>query len=372
VVEYEVLLLLLGVSAAAVVVANSARSATPYAFLMAKTRAREARMLTDAKVESLAESRSLEAVVSGLRGSDYESDLEAVPEEVEALEESLNQNLVRTYRDMLGLLPERARSFLTKFAERLELGNLRLVIQTVSGKVDRDLAVANLGDGLVFSRDRLEILAKSESLEQLVEQLSETEYYGELERYLEPGEYDPSELIRAAEHSYYLSLWRKAQELGRSNRKVARTILGREVDLVNLKLILRLKAAGAGPDVIMKNVIPIEGDLRHDVLRLCAQADSLEGARNVLVRTPLKSILTPVFSSAGDDVAETEKLLDESLLNFSKVISLFKPLTIATPLAYLYQKHGEVRNLRTVSRGVADGIPAPELKSLVTRSARVE
>ena len=368
---YEVPIVLARIAVAGLAVANNARSATPYAFLMAKTRAWEARMLSDAKMESLAESSSIESLISELRGTDYESDLEGAGN-AEEVELSVNHHLFRIYRELLGLVPKRCASFVRKFSERLELGNLKLVIQAVSGGVDRDLAMAYLSDGMVFSRERLEVMAKAEDIEELIRQLSETEYYRELERYLEPGEYEASELVRAVEHSYYMSLWRRAEGMGRRNRKIARTIVGREIDLANLKLILRLNVVGAEPDIIMKNIIPIEADLKLETLRMCAQADSIEGVKTIVSNSPLKSVLVPLLSPTGDDVAEIEKLFDESLLNFCKVMSLFKPLTIATPLAYLYEKHAEVRNLRTASRGVGDGIPSGELKKILLRSARVE
>jgi len=368
----EVPLILTGVAAASVAVASSARSTAPYAFLMAKARAWEARMLGDGKIESMADSSSLESLLSGLRGTDYEPGLEGIEQDAWALESALSGHLLGVYREVLSLVPQRGVPFMRKFAERLELGNLKLVIQAVSGLADRELALGNLTDGLVFSKDRLEVMARSENVEALVEQLSETDYYGEMSKYLEPGDYEPLDLMRAVEHGFYTSLWKRTRDLGRKNGKVAQGIIGREIDLANVKLIFRLKSAGVGPDVILKNLIPVEGELTIELLRLCAQSDSLDGVRNVLSASPLKSAIVPLMSAAGDDVGELERLLDESLTNYCKVVSLFKPLTIATPLSYLYQKHVEVRNVRTLVRGIADGFTPEDIRKILMRSARVE
>jgi vacuolar-type H+-ATPase subunit C/Vma6 len=276
------------------------------------------------------------------------------------------------YREMISLVPEKGVPFLRKFAERLELGNLKLVVQAVSGMVERELAMENFTEGLVFSTERLEIMAKSENIEQLVEQLSETEYYEEISKFVEPGDFGPLDLLRALEQGYYASLLRRTRDLGRKNGKIARDIIGREIDLANVKLIFRLKSAGVGPEIILKNLIPIESEMKIEILRMCAQSDSLEGVRNIMGSSPLKSILAPAMSTAGNDIGELEKLLDESLGNYCKVVSLFKPLTIATPLSYLYQKHVEVRNVRTLVRGIADGIPPAEIRKILMRSARVE
>lgn len=371
-VGFEVLMVIVGVAAASVAVANSARSVTPYAFLMAKIRAWEARMLSEGKMESLAEAESIQSLVSGLRGSDYEADLEGLPDTAYDLESALSRHLYRTYDDILNLIPVRGVPFLKKFAERLELGNLKLVIQAVAGNADRELATMHLVDGIVFSKERLEIMIKSENMEQLIEQLSETEYYDELSKFIEPGEFEPLEMMRSIEHSYYMSVWKRAEDLGSKNRKVARDLLGREIDLLNVKLLFRLKAGGVGPDVILKNLVPIEGTLKAVLLRMCAQADSIESVKNILSSSPLKSVLVPIFSSAGSDVGELEKMLDESLLDYTKVTSLFKPLTIATPLSYLYGTHAEIRNVRTLARGIEDGISPGDLRRLLLRSARVD
>ena len=368
---YEVPIILAGLSAGALAIANSARSAAPYTFLMAKIRAWEARMIGDAKAESLAETSTLEAMISGFRGTDYESDLEGVEHDPCLIEASAMDHLSRTYKEVLGLVPSRAEPFMRKFSERLDLGNMKLVIQAVSGQVDRDLAISQLTDGMIFTRERMEVAAKSDGVQNLVEQLSETEYHGQLEGLMQSGEYDALDLIRSIERSYYISMWERASDLGRKNRGIAREIIGREIDLINLKTVLRLKGTGAGTDQIMKNIIPIYADLNLETLRACAQTDSMEDLRGILSRSTLK-FLVPLLTSAGENICEVEALLDESLLNFCKGTSLFKPLTIATPLAYLYEKHAEVRNIRTLARGVGDGIGPVEIKKLLLRSARVE
>jgi ATP synthase A1 C subunit len=368
---YEVPIIIAGLSAGALAIANSARSAAPYTFLMAKVRAWEARMIGDAKAESLAEAGTMEALISGFRGTDYESDLEGVDQDTDQLEASAMNHLIRSYREVIGLVPGRAEPFLRKFSERLDLGNMKLVIQSVSGEVDTDLAISQLTDGMVFTRDRMEVAAKSESVQNLVEQLSETDYHDQLEILVRSGEYDALELMRSVERSYYTSVWERAADLGRKNRGIAREILGREIDLINLKTVLRLKGSGAGTDRIMRSIIPIYADLNLETLRACAQTETMEDLRGVLSRSALK-FLVPLLSSAGEDICVVEALLDESLLNFCKGTSLFKPLTIATPLAYIYEKHAEVRNIRTLARGVGDEIGAAEIKQLLLRSARVE
>jgi ATP synthase A1 C subunit len=362
----------MGLAAAGTAVANNARQVMPYAYLMAKIRAWEARILDESRIEALSESGSLNSLALGLRGTDYEPELQEVPENVEQLESALNRRLVAIYRELFTLTPKKGLPYMRKFAERLDLANLKLVIRAASGAVERDVAVSYLGEGMVFHKARLEAMARSEGIEDLIKQLSETEYYQELRRFLEPGEYDPLDLIRAVEQSYYTSVWKKTGELGRGNGKIARTILGREVDFVNLKLVLRLKRAGVEPDMIVKNLMLMETGLGLDTLRACAQSDTVEGIRSVISRTALRTTVVPLLSSAGEDVAQAEKLLDESLLNFTKTLSLFKPLTIATPLAYLYAKHAEVRNIRVLARGIADRVPGVEMKRILLRSARLE
>jgi ATP synthase A1 C subunit len=363
---------MLGLAAAAAAVANSARTAAPYTFMMAKIRAWEARMMSDAKIDSLAETGSLEALLSGFRGTDYESEMEGAKEDLEEIEARAIARLLAAYHDVIELLPPKAVGFVRKFAERLDIGNLKLAVQAISGQADRELAISSLSDGIVFARDRLEVLARTETLQGFIEQMTETEYFQELEPLAKTGEFGAIEVVQAIERSYYASLWRKAAELGRKNMKIAREIVGREVDLVNLKTLIRLKAADSGADVIMRNVIQVHGELNLPTLRACAQADSIEEIRNILARSALKSAIVPLLAGAGDDVGEIERLLDESLLNFAKGTSLFKPLTIATPLAYLYEKHGEVRNVRALARAIGDGLTSEELKPLILRSARVE
>ncbi len=368
----EVAVILTGIGVAAVAVANNARTVTPYSFLLAKVRAWEARLLTDAVIQSLAESPSLEALLSALRGTHYETDLESTDADVESIERMLDAYLASCYRNVLELLPKDASRFLERYAERIDLGNLKLVIEAVAGRVEREDAISHLRDGMLFSKDRLEVMARAETLEELVELLSYTSYYDDLKRQIEPGEYDVSDLLRAVEHCYYTSVWREAGNLGRRNRRMARLILGREIDLQNVKLILRLKRESVDPGLISKNLIPVEGELKHELLDLCSRADGVEEAAQILMRSRLKAVLTPILSQGTGDLGRIENLLDESLLNYSKSLSLFHPLTIATPLCFLQQIQAEVRNMRAVARGVADGVPADEVKELLLRSARVE
>ncbi len=369
---YEVAIIIAGIGAGAVAVGLNARAVTPYAFLIGRIRAREARMLNDPKMQALLEAGSLESLMAGLRGTDYEGDLEGVGQDLSLIETALGRHLLRTHREVLLLVPKSTLPFFRKFSERLDLGNLRLVIHAVSGNVNRELAIAHLVDGMVFARDRLEVMAKSQDVPELIQQLSQTEYYEGLRGFLEPGEYLASDLIRALEHSYYASLWARAHGLGRKNRGIAQAIIGREIDLANLKLVVRLRLAGVGPDVTMKNVIPIEAAIKSDVLRACAQAESMDDVKTAAARTPLRSLLVPLLASGGDDVGVLERCLDEFLLDYCKAMSVLRPLTVATPLAYLYQKHAELGNVRALVRALGDGVPAAEMKQVITRSARIE
>ncbi len=371
-VGYELPLIIGGIAAVSVAVASKARSVTPYAYIMAKMRAWESRMLSDAKMRSLSESGSIPDFINGLRDTDYQEDLEGQEEEVEMVERALSRHLLDTYQEIFPLLPEETRDFFQKFSERLDMGNLSLVVQAAAGRVDRDVVVSHLVDGVSFRRERLEVMSGSEGIEELVEHLSETSYYQDLRPYLEPGEGDAQELMRAIRHSFYVSLWRKSQELGRKNRSIARDLVGLEIDLENVKLILRLKLNQLPADVIMKNVIPVDCNLTQDLLRSCAQAEDLEEVKSVLLKSPLRSILGEVFESARDQVAEVERLLQEALLNHGKMLSLSKPLTIATPLFFLYQKHAEVQNLRGVARGVADGLESEDIERTLVGSGKIE
>ncbi|MDD4331837.1 MAG: ATP synthase A1 subunit C, partial [Methanosarcinaceae archaeon] len=201
-----------------------------------------------------------------------------------------------------------------------------------------------------FTYTFLSELAGTESYQDIIEALKETEYYPILQ------EYDGNNLAdieNEMDKMYYSSLFEAIGKPRSKDRKLFARFVKLEVDVKNLSTLFRLKRAGVEQ---LDEILPlmIEGGLALNTEKLAAlpYEDFVEELRKTEYWDALSGVYSPEMKSLNALESKLKKYSLESATTYSHV----SPISIVPIMDYIIYKHNEVSNLRMIVRGKEAGL----------------
>jgi vacuolar-type H+-ATPase subunit C/Vma6 len=224
----------------------------------------------------------------------------------------------------------------------------------------------------------MEILKNSAGVRDVVKLVSDLEYGPVLENALE--KYDKTgELLAlevAVDRHVYSRIWKAIKKLRGLDGRIARTILGLEIDSMNIRVILRLQEAGISQDQAREYLIPISEVFGQKGLEGAMQAKEarstieqlLEAAKVSLARDHqqlLKDLIREYETHKS--LSHLETVLDRGLLKTSlRMLKRYTPFfNIGVILAFLNLKWFELRNLRIIIKGAEEKMPLARTTELL-------
>lgn len=355
-----------------------AKNLIPYVHSAAKVSAWRANLISESRLDELAESPKTKQVFNVLEDTGYQSYISQISLEgeidVDEVEEQLHSFLNDRYGEVLEIAPEERRGVIEKAIGITNLQNLEGVTIGKSEKISEDKLEKIVRSSPTFSEEKLEMLSSAENIERLLDYLEGSEYYDPLsealdERYEEEG---ISSLLRALDKTYYQTLWEDVTGK-KAQRSVLKDIIGTKIDMMNIKLLFRLKKEETPPEKIAEFMLPLYR-LSEDQIKEMASAEDLQSAAEVLVDTtygsPVQESLNR-FEETGS-LYDFEKILDEEFLTICRRISINQPFTLASILTYVYLTEIEVRNLRTIIGLKTEEVEPEEIKNNLIRRRKIE
>jgi vacuolar-type H+-ATPase subunit C/Vma6 len=339
-----------------------------YSLINAKIRARLAALLGAQTIERLVEARDLSEFYATLGGTVYEPVL-ARPEvalDPRVAERLLVEQEVQWHAELLKDMRPPEKTFTATLLEKYEIENLKAALRIREG--DR-----SKGDLKYIIRKTLphalpyQSIAEARVLEDALPFLVGTPYLlplrGSLDECKERGTLFPAEI--ALELDFYKRIKAKVEALGRSDRPIARRLIGIEIDMKNIGWLIRLKFYyGIPTGELIDYNIPGGYRLTSDRLRQAFMADSMKDV--------LAAALDKSFAVVGELFKREEELSKLYLLEIilwsyllheaRKTLGGF-PFTIGTVLSYLILKRTEIRNLITILNGKALSLEKADIES---------
>ncbi len=354
-----------------------ARRSVAYIYCSATISAWEARLLPEARLMEIADAPGVVNIFAALDDTDYRQQLAGIQREGEVnmveVENAFRDNSNARYLELLKMVPKERKETIRRVLQRAELWDLKAIVTAIHNKTPKEERLKEFMLSPTIPRERLEMLASSENFEQLLEFLKESEYFSVLSEALK--EYEERGLIAllsALDRYYYTSLWRDVLRV-KAQRSVLMSLVGCEIDIVNLKLILRLKREGAKPEEIDRCIIRPSHMLTEGMLRAMVIAEDIRSAVDVVSRTPYGKILLdalPQIEAQG--LFATERALDELQLKVFRWLALTRLFSIALVLSYFYLKENEMRNLRAIIRLKTDKVEPQKIKETIVKVPKIE
>ncbi|MDI6702979.1 V-type ATP synthase subunit C [Methanothermobacter wolfeii] len=337
----------------------------PFAYPNARVRARIGRLINEKQFSEILETENLEEFMNYLRGlPDYAKYVDRFP-----VEKALESQLAETYETVSKIAPTSIRE---PFRVNLKKWDIRNIKSLITAK-DAGLGAEETLNLLVpFGEiyETLEALTDSETVQDVVAGLEGTEYAPVLEDALsEYGETGMILPLEAALDRYYLeNMMRAVGSPSDDNTKLLHTYFGTQVDISNIKIILRAKADGLSYDDISPYMIQEGYQLREWKLKDLMEAEDVSGVISGLEGTDYGPMLSEALSeySATGSISVFERVLEENLNRMARNFALKKPFGVGPMIGFLSRKEVEVRNLKVIARSKREpGFPESMVKEML-------
>lgn len=283
---------------------------------------------------------------------------------VDLIENAVSHNLARIYNNIFDFSEGSLRSMIGRYLDRYDLENVKTIVRAkLYGASAADVAEDLVPAGS-FSQDFLDELVTAPTLDDAFEALRGT-IYATAQSILAHKPSDISDWSAwedLVSRLYYAELLASIPPATDANR-LMREFVRREIDIINLKTLLRAWASKAA----FQREIFLEGGYEMTVDEL----DELVGLDKAdLVRRLQDYSFYDDIAGALEKVEETgigvlvRRVEKVHLLDAARYAHLH-PLSILPILDYVILKDREATNIRLIARGKESGLPTETIRELL-------
>jgi V/A-type H+-transporting ATPase subunit C len=360
-----ILILLVVGAVVVVIVSRPVLGIYPYLLPNAKVRARKGRLFNEKQFSEIIESEDSNDVVNYLRGfPDYSQYLDSY-----SLEKSFDIQLAETYDLLSRIAPKDIRKAFVALAKKSDMKNIKSLISAKEANISKN-ATEDLLIPAGSLYDLLEQLTDANNVEDIVAGLDGTEYAAVLEDAL--THYKESKMILPLESAldkYYLENLLSASNVpSDDNTMILHSYIGSQVDVANLKLIIRAKSDGLNYEDIEPYMIKKGHQIKQWKLKDLMESENVVGVINSLEGTDYSPILTEILSTYNESgsVSVFEKALDDYVTEYANSLSVRNPLGIGPIIGFLNKKEKEIKNLKIIARAKREsGFPISEIQEML-------
>ncbi|MEM4724236.1 MAG: V-type ATPase subunit, partial [Candidatus Hadarchaeum sp.] len=308
----EILIIIFGIiGLISILIVLHARRTVPYVYCGAIISAWEAKLLKENRLIEIVEAPTVENLLTLLDDTEYRPLLAEIVKggvvDMKKAEVILKDHLNHRYQEILKIVPNQRKETVKKLLKKWEVWGLKAIITAVHSGVPIEDDLKHYMSSSTMTREKLEMLTSVKSFDQLLEFLKESEYFpilkAALKDYKERG---LPALLSALDVHYYTSLWHEVNRT-KIQREILTKMIGCEIDIVNIKLILRLKTEGVPPEEIDKYLIRPSYLLTEGMLKDMTYAENIKSGLDAISRTYYGMVLLnllPQMETQGISVAE--------------------------------------------------------------------
>ena len=277
--------------------------------------------------------------------------------------------LAETYDLVSRLAPKEVQKSFKVLSKKTDINNIKSLLTAkevgLSSEETIDLLIPA---GSLY--DDLERLSEVGSVSEVITGLDGTEYSSVLEDVIPIYEEKQMVLpLESALDKYYLNnLIKSTQVPGDENTEILYAFIGTQVDIVNLKLIIRAKDDNLDFDTISPYMIENGYKLRDWKLKDLMESQGVSGVISSLEGTKYAEVLAEPLNQYNDNgnASVFEKALDDYAAGYYNSLATKKPLGIGPIIGYLSKKEIEVRNLKIIARAKREiDFPVEKLQEML-------
>lgn len=304
---------------------------------------------------------SFSEIAKFLQDSNYRKEINELATQysgADLIELALNRNLAESFQKLLRISSPEIGRLVAEYVKRKDIEDIKTVLRgKFTNTGEKTVAASIIGAG-TFDREFLLSLLKKESAEDVLKAIrmgNLPEFKIALKDFREKN--NLAGIENALDKHYYTNLIQFSRRLPKQG-DLFRQFLRKEVDILNILTLLRLKKHNFRKEEIKDFIIPYDNKAKDLWVSSLVNADDLDNLAKLLEKTEYRNVISKgmeEFKKAGSLIAlETElykHLLKQSILFMHQHL-----LSIDVILGYMFAKDIEVRNLKIIVKGKQLGL----------------
>jgi V/A-type H+-transporting ATPase subunit C len=341
-----------------------------WGYINARMRGMKSRLLDHRTLDNLVLQPDLDSLASELEKTPYREDLieargrySGMP----AIEHALRMNFVRTFRKILDFSKEKeAALYISIFLHRWDVQNIKTILRGKNIHVTNEEILDCIVPAGELDEATLTELVRQQDLKSVIDLLASwriafaTPLTAAFPAFAKSGDLG---MLECALDRYYYEDALLAVAAPSPNNAMIRDILSLEVDVVNIKTVLRMIRDHALPEEAESFLI--DGGLVLDARKLdrLLALHSIEDAFAMLATTRYRFLTgIPETALRSQKISVIEKELERYLVRQGTRSFQKDPLSVASLIGYFWAKYNEITNIRIISRCKTADFPVEHLR----------
>jgi len=341
-----------------------------WGYINARMRGMKSCLLDKRALDNLVLQPDLESLIADLEKTPYKSDIIEAKVQYSGMlciEYALRKNFIRTFRKILRIVKEEeAESYITIFLHRWDVQNIKTILRGKNIHITNEEILDCLVPAGELDEATLIELVRQTDVRQVIDMLATWQivYAKPLtEKYPEFAKSGDLALLECALDEYYYTDALEQVKIPGYNNGLIRSIISLEIDVVNLRTILRMIRDHIDPKEAKKFLI--SGGREFDGCQLdhLISLHSIQDVVEDLKKTPYRFLADlPPSAIRTQKISVMEKRLEKFLVQRGVSAFLGDPLSVASVIGYFWAKYNEITNIRIISRCKTADFPLEQLK----------
>lgn len=333
-----------------------------YSGITTKVRAMQAKLLTDADYENIANLKTVPEVIEYLKEkpayTKYINRMDTSLYHRGNVEKVLAQSFYDDYTRIFRFVGMEQKKFLKTYWKRYEIDLINYCLRIVFNHYDVPFDIDYKKEIFdKYSQLSVSKLVLSKNVEELIDNLKGTEYYSPLQTLRESGAATLYDYDLTLELYYFSMMWKDEKRLLKGKeRKIFMKDYGMKIDLTNIRWIYRAKKYYnmLPPDIYMM-MIPIQYRFSKEEFKALVEAPTVEEFIKQVGLTRYGKKLT----------FEEGHMLEQQSREILKAVYLSdrrnNPYSVATMNAYLFLKEEEIRKIVSALECIRYGLSSRDI-----------
>ena len=333
-----------------------------YSGITTKIRAMQAKLLTEADYENIANLKTVPEVIEYLKEkpayTKYINRMDTSLYHRGDVEKVLTQSFYDDYTRIFRFVGMEQKKFLKAYWKRYEIDLINYCLRIVFNHYDVPFDIDYKKEIFdKYSQLSVSKLVLSKNVEELIDNLKGTEYYSPLQTLRESGAATLYDYDLTLELYYFSVMWKEEKRLLKGKeRDIFIKDYGMRIDLTNIRWIYRAKKYYnmLPPDIYMM-MIPIQYRFSKEEFKAMVEAPTVEEFIKQVGLTRYGNKLT--FEEGHMLEQQSREILKAAYLSDRR----HNPYSVATMNAYLFLKEEEIRKIVSALEFIRYGLSSRDI-----------
>jgi V/A-type H+/Na+-transporting ATPase subunit C len=341
-----------------------------WGYINARMRGMKSRLLNHRTLDNLILQPDIESLIGELEKTPYRDDIIEAKGRyagMPCIDYALRKNFVRTFQKILDFAKkEEAGHYIRIFLHRWDIQNIKTILRGKNIHVTNDEILDCLVPVGELDEVTLTELVRQQDTKAVIDLLATwripwakplTAAFPEFARSRDIA------MLECALDRYYYEDALRAVKAPDANNTMIRTILAIEIDVVNIKTVLRMVRDRIDPEDAEKFLLDGGQEFDHKQLFRLLTSKSIGDALAEMAASRYRFLSgIPEAAVKAQKISVIEKELERYLVKQGTRAFLGDPLSVASLVGYFWAKYNEITNIRIISRCKTADFPIEQLR----------